>query len=37
MIVSGFQPNLMPGTFGTQLSSADIDALVNFILKGSNG
>ncbi len=37
VIVSGFQPNLMPGTFGTQLSSADIDALVNFILKGSNG
>ncbi len=37
VIVSGFQPNVMPATFGSSLTSEEIDALVQFILKGSSG
>lgn len=30
-IVEGFQPNLMPATFGTTLSDADIDAIIAYM------
>jgi cytochrome c oxidase subunit 2 len=34
VVVSGYQPGVMPTTFGTSLSSAQIDALVSYLLKG---
>jgi cytochrome c oxidase subunit II len=36
VVVSGFQAGLMPTTFGTQLSKAEIDALVNLLTKGGS-
>jgi cytochrome c oxidase subunit 2 len=35
VIVSGFSPGVMPGTYGDSLSSADLDALVTYLLSGS--
>ena len=37
VVVSGFPSGTMPPTFGTSLSSQQIDALVDFILKGNSG
>jgi cytochrome c551/c552 len=34
VIASGFSANIMPGDFGTKLSSTDIDDLVALILQG---
>ncbi len=33
-IVSGYANGIMPATFGTSLTSAQIDALVTYLLKG---
>jgi cytochrome c oxidase subunit 2 len=35
-IAPGFEPNVMPPTFGDQLSDAELTALVNFLLKSAN-
>jgi cytochrome c oxidase subunit II len=34
VVVSGYPPGVMPKTFGSSLSSAQIDALVSYLLKG---
>jgi hypothetical protein len=37
VVVSGYQDGVMPATFGTSLTSAQIDALVSYLLKGGGG
>ncbi len=37
VIAKGFQAGVMPETFGQSLSAEQIDALVDLIVKGSNG
>jgi hypothetical protein len=34
VVVTGFSNGVMPSTFGTSLTSAQIDALVTYLLKG---
>jgi cytochrome c oxidase subunit II len=36
VVVSGFPAGVMPSTFGTSLSAAQIDALVKYLLKGGS-
>ncbi len=35
-VASGFDPNIMPATFGDSLSDAELTALVNFLLETAN-
>lgn len=37
VVVSGYSNGIMPATFGTSLTSAQIDALVSYLLKGGGG
>ena len=34
VVVTGYANGIMPATFGTSLTSAQIDALVSYLLKG---
>ena len=36
VVVSGFAAGVMPSTFGTSLTAAQIDALVKYLLKGGS-
>jgi cytochrome c oxidase subunit 2 len=36
-IAPGYQPDVMPATFGDQLSDAELDALVTFLLESAQG
>jgi cytochrome c oxidase subunit 2 len=36
-IAPGFQPGVMPQDFGTKLSDAELDALVDYLVKATNG
>jgi mono/diheme cytochrome c family protein len=36
-IAEGFQPGVMPGTYGEQLSEQQLDALVEYLLEAAGG